>query len=513
MSRDADYFFRQRYAGLDLIAKLPKPLGRDIATAFESYRAHGEFPASTPEDFSQELLFFADSGARAQFVAGDIAFPYESRVGGETFWRSQRSQAPYIERIVEQYPHLDIELAQQLWLERGRGMPHAFPAPSDQKARWRSVDETTPDFASSLAAAGPYAAAFVTPRFGTGGSEKVIRAMAASIERLTGLPGLIVVADTRVPAEDLPTGAICLPNLTLWGEPFLRAPNEVRARVLRDVLVKAGAPRVISVNSSLGNFLLEDGALREAGVETASALFLLGVGAGGAATGFVQIADWLIDAGVTLFTDNAHIARLLAQRNAYAEAVVLAMPATAATNAPPSGSRVLWAGRIDAQKRPDLLLDIAQLSPQLIYEVWGTPLISQNSAREAIAGRPNIVYRGGFETFEAIDLSQIGCLLYTSAYDGTPNILLEAMGRGLPCVCSAVGGIPDLMAEGRGVLVDASAPAGAYVAALGGLMGDPAARQRMAGAGRDYIRRHHTLEGFERDVARLLATMRAASGG
>jgi glycosyltransferase involved in cell wall biosynthesis len=512
MDEDGDYFFHERYAGLGLIARLPDRLGRDIVAAIDGYRARGEFPRSTPADFSQELLFSADPEARDQFVADEIRFPFYSRVGGEAFWRSQRSQTPYIERLVEQYPHLDVELLEQLWLERGRGMPRALPSPSDQGAGWRSVSEMTPELAQDLASAGPYAAAFVTPRFGAGGSEKVIREMAGAIERLTGLPSLIVVADTCVEVGDLPPGAICLPNLTLWGEPFLRAPHLVRARVLRDLLVQAGALRVISVNSFLGNFLLETGVLRGDGIATASALFLVGVGPGGAAKGYVQIADWLIDAGVTLFTDNGHIARILAEQNAYGETVVLAMPATLTGEPAPEGSHILWAGRIDAQKRPDLLLDIAEASPHLTFEVWGAPLISESSAADAIAGRPNIVYRGPFEAFEAIDVSRIGCLLYTSAYDGTPNVLLEAMGRGLPCVCSAVGGVPALMGEGRGVMVAADAPARAYVAALDGLMGDPMARRRMSAEGRDYIRRHHNTEGLERSVARLLATMQATLG-
>jgi len=507
MGKDADYFLRQRYAGLGLIDRLPESLGRDIAATIEGWRARGEFPRSTPADFSQELLFAADPDARAQYVAGDLQFPFYSREGGETFWRSQRTQAPYIERMVEQYPHLDVELVEQLWLERGRGMPRALPAPSDQKGRWRSVGEMTADLRLAEAPAEPYAAAFITPRFGVGGSEKLIREMAAAIQRLTGLPSLIVIADTDVEAEHLPPGAICLPNLTLWGESFSRAPNLVRARVLRDLLVQVGAPRVISVNSFLGNFLLENGALRGTGISTASALFLLGVGAGGSITGYAQIADWLIDAGVTLFTDNELIARVLAEQNFYDETVVLAMAAEVTASPAPSGDHILWVGRMDAQKRPDLLLDIAELSPHLTYEAWGAPLISDNAILEAIARQSNIVYHGGFQGFTAIDLSHIGCLLYTSAYDGTPNVLLEAMGSGLACVCSAVGGIPDLMAEGRGILVEADAPAQLYVAALEALLNDSPGRARMSISARDYIRRHHNLETFDQGVARLLARM------
>src|SRR5665213_1301300 len=173
--------------------------------------------------------------------------------------------------------------------------------------------------------------------------------------------------------------------MTLRGEPFLRQPREVRAMALRDLLVQMGAPRVISMNSSLGNALLLDGALRVDGIATASALFFVAEGPGGASEGRIHIADWLIDAGVTLFTDNEPIARLLARQSFYDETVVLAMPETVSGQPAPSGPNVLWAGRLDDQKRPGLLLDIARLSPRLTYEVWGEPPLSDRSVLDRLA--------------------------------------------------------------------------------------------------------------------------------
>ncbi len=516
MGKAADYFLGERYRGLGLLPRLPQPTRDEAAAAIEACRRRDDHPESSPADFSQELLMGFDDDARAGYLDGRIKFPFYNRVGGDGFWRCQRSQTPYLDRLAEFLPHLDMGLLEQLWIERGRGMPGALPTPNEGKGGWRSVDGLAPRPAPDAppwSYSGPYAAAIVAPRCGIGGAEKVTREMAAAIQRLTGLPCLIVIADRQVDPAALPPGAICLPNTTLGGEPFLRQPREVRVEALRDLLALMGVPRVISINSSLGNALLLDHAPRAEAIAAASALFFVSVGAGGASEGRIHVADWLIDAGVTLFTDNDAIAERLARQSFYDQAVVLALPEAVGDAPAPSGTNVLWAGRLDAQKRPDLLLEIARASPHLIYEAWGTPVLSDGAMVDAFAAQPNIVYRGAFEGFAAIDTTTVGALLYTSAYDGAPNLLIEAMARGLPCVASAVGGIPALMAHGRGVLVAALAPAADYVAALDRLLGDATARQALSRAGRDYVARAHTTQAFDRTVARLLETMQSAADG
>jgi glycosyltransferase involved in cell wall biosynthesis len=512
MPDGAAYFLGERYRGLGLLGRLPQPVRDEIAATIARCREGGGHPESDPAEYSQELLMFHDNAARAAYLDGRIKFPFYSRVGSEAFWRSERSQAPYLDRLAEAYPRLDIDLIEQLWLERGRGMPRALPAPSEGKALWRSVEGLTGDSVRPDAPPGPFAAAIVAPRWGIGGAEKIAREMAASIERLSGLACLIVIADTQVDPAALPPGAICLANGNLRDGPFARQPRAVRAMALRHLLRRMGAPRVISMNSSLANALLLEDVLRADGIAAASALFFVAEGPGGASEGRVLIADWLIDAGVTLFTDNHHIARHLAARSFYEETVVLAAPEPVSEGLAPGGSHVLWAGRLDTQKRPDLLLDIARLGPHLSFEAWGEPLLSDRSVLEALAAAPNVAYRGPFTAFSAIDLANIGCLLYTSAYDGAPNLLIEAMARGVPCVASAVGGIPELLAEGRGVLVEGRAPAADYLAALDRLLGDPERRRWMSRAGRDHVARAHGIEAFDRTVARLLATMGPPAG-
>ena len=505
MDRARRYFYDERYRGLSLIHRLPPRLQAALDQTFSDPRAAEDHPESTWDEYSQELLLWMDPRLREDYLARRTIFPYYRGVGEETFGRCLRGQSPFIEKLAHEYPHLGVDLLEQLWVERGRGMPWALPSPGDRLVKWRSTAGMAPGSLTLAVDDGPYASVVVTPRCGIGGSEKLMREMIASIERLTGLPSLMIVADTEVTPEALPANAICLPNLNFRGEPFLQFGTPDRVAALRDVILQVDAPRVISINSFAGNALLLEGALQQKGIKVASALFSEAVGPGGAIEGYLQIADWLIDAGVTLFSDNHQIARMMSSLSFYDGTVVLSAPETVSDASPPRGVRVLWAGRIDAQKRPDLLLDIARASPDLVYEVWGVPMLSDDRVMTDILAQPNIVFRGAFDGFASIDTSDVGCLLYTSAYDGTPNLLLEAMARGLACVSTAVGGIPDLLADGRGLLVAPDAPADAYAILLRQVLADRSLREAISDRCRDYIRHERTQDIFDRTVAQLLS--------
>jgi len=56
---------------------------------------------------------------------------------------------------------------------------------------------------------------------------------------------------------------------------------------------------------------------------------------------------------------------------------------------------------------------------------------------------------------------EIDCILVPSFTEGTPRTILEAAAVGVPCIASAVGGIPDLIVNGRtGWLVEPGDVAG-----------------------------------------------------
>ncbi|MFC5482275.1 glycosyltransferase [Microvirga aerilata] len=119
-------------------------------------------------------------------------------------------------------------------------------------------------------------------------------------------------------------------------------------------------------------------------------------------------------------------------------------------------NRLLWASRLDGQKRPDLLVEIgrrlALRCPSAIIDVFGSPVLERFDL-EHFSGLPNISYKGAYSEFEALPYQDYDAFLYTSAFDGLPNVILEAMSHGLPVIAPDVGGISQVVTPATGFLV------------------------------------------------------------
>ena len=175
--------------------------------------------------------------------------------------------------------------------------------------------------------------------------------------------------------------------------------------------------------------------------------------------------------------------RFIALYNPPPSPVGWAKSETASVSVPdhyPAGFRVLWASRLTRQKNLELLQKIIKAAPDIIFDVWGRGEADQ-MLRDAGRSSVNLNVMGPYNRFDQLPLRQYGAFLYTSYWDGIPNVLLEAASADLPIVTSSVGGISELVTDASGWSIDNLSDPAPYVSALRTIRDDwgLAARRRL----------------------------------
>jgi glycosyltransferase involved in cell wall biosynthesis len=181
-----------------------------------------------------------------------------------------------------------------------------------------------------------------------------------------------------------------------------------------------------------------------------------------------------------------------------------ALPLPAATYAPVRKRfRVLWAGTFDRQKRPDVLLGIVRRLHHVDFSVYGLPHFDPPDVFDALKSCRNVTVHGSYDGFESLPVTEFALFLYTSAYDGLPNAILEAMAAGLPVVASSVGGIPELVNEETGYLIEPPDDVARFCAAIARIRRNPDEADRKVENAKKLLSERHTWERFVQSVAAI----------
>lgn len=173
--------------------------------------------------------------------------------------------------------------------------------------------------------------------------------------------------------------------------------------------------------------------------------------------------------------------------------------------------RILWASRLDAQKRPALLPLIAsrlnRIVPDAHIDVFGGAVF-EGFNPFMLERHSNLHHHGAYDGFNSLPLSRSSIFLYTSLHDGIPNVILEAMSHGLAVIAPDVGGIAEAVIDGEtGILLPSLADdrdmAESYAQAIRMLVSDPDRIRMLAEKGRSFVRRVHSPEMHRARVAAL----------
>jgi glycosyltransferase involved in cell wall biosynthesis len=166
-------------------------------------------------------------------------------------------------------------------------------------------------------------------------------------------------------------------------------------------------------------------------------------------------------------------------------------------NRKPQGRRVLWAGRLDRQKRPDLLLAIARELPDVEFHVYGEVVLENKSnLLNQLKQQKNVQLLGKFDGVETLPFAEFPAFLYTSQWDGTPTIVIAAALATIPMIASKVGGVADIVSEDRGYPVDQIENVALYVERILEVLDNQLKAEKKASYARDYVVQEHSTLAF-----------------
>lgn len=254
--------------------------------------------------------------------------------------------------------------------------------------------------------------------------------------------------------------------------------------------------------------------LKQVGIQLFASLYCDDVEPDGRATGYAtfplpECCPWL-DA---ITTDNKRFAHSVSYRTGYPmhKFFPLYYPSPAGrppetwSETPVRNPNVLWASRITIQKTPHILAEIVRNTPDLTFHIYGEPDDRlPKEFFETLKSYSNCVLYGTYDDFSALCTSgDFGAFLYTSAWDGLPNVLLEALANGLPVVAPNIGGIAELIHEKTGWLVSDFSNVSEYKTQLLHAVNNVELSREKAKNAWDLLRTRHSKEALIKSIQKI----------
>jgi len=174
-----------------------------------------------------------------------------------------------------------------------------------------------------------------------------------------------------------------------------------------------------------------------------------------------------------------------------------------------SSPLVVSVGALREKKGHDLVIRAVAELPDVRLVIAGEG--PERARLEALVGELGVDARAqlaGHVSLDAVrrllDDADVFCLASrmtdSGDRDGVPNVLIEAMARGVPCISTRVSGIPDLLGGGCGILVEPDDVAG-LASSMWSIFEEPRAAEQRAHLALERVRDDYTTA---RNVDRLL---------
>lgn len=172
------------------------------------------------------------------------------------------------------------------------------------------------------------------------------------------------------------------------------------------------------------------------------------------------------------------------------------------------GEKVLFVGRLSTEKGVDVFLDAASKFPDIPFSMAGdNPLMP-----DLKYNRPSNLEVLGFVNKEELNhhYSTARFIVVPSIwYEGFPNVILEAMKHNKPVICSRIGGLPEIVDDGKTGLLFEPDNVDDLVSKIRFLHNRPELCTKMGQAGRQKVMNEYSPEKY---YERLMTVYEKAIG-
>jgi len=167
---------------------------------------------------------------------------------------------------------------------------------------------------------------------------------------------------------------------------------------------------------------------------------------------------------------------------------------------------VSYVGRLSPEKGLGLFVDVARSMPSVPFAVAGDTSGMPELVRRS---PPNVKYMGflGGRELEDFYCRTRVLVVPSLCFEGFPNVIAAAMLRRIPVVCSRLGGLPEIVEDGRTGLLSQPGNADELKSKVGWLLERPTEAAKMGRAGHEKALRCYSPE---RVYAKLVSILERA---
>lgn len=174
---------------------------------------------------------------------------------------------------------------------------------------------------------------------------------------------------------------------------------------------------------------------------------------------------------------------------------------------------ILWVGKSDSVKRPELVLDLASTLPEYHFEMimnFSNPEIHERCVQRA-RQLPNVTLHT-YVPFPEVEgyFASAGLLLSTSLFEGFPNTFLQAAKYAVPIVSFQLDPGKMLSEYNSGMVCGGDADRMRQAILV--LMNQPEQYRSKSESGREYVRRFHAKEKIIEQYAEVMTSLVCPTG-